>query len=136
MRSGLGIVAGIQQLMLPNISLPLQVQVRVGIHTGLVVAGEMGSGEYREQRAIVGETPNIAARLQGTAQPNSSGHQCYDLSSDNRVCLNARTWDHRRSRALPLRCRCTESVRESEAQSRFEVAVRTGLTPLIGRAHE
>ncbi len=43
----------------------ISVAVRIGIHTGLVVAGEMGGGEAREKRAIVGETPNIAARLQG-----------------------------------------------------------------------
>ena len=45
--------------------------MRVGVHTGLVVAGEMGSGENLETLAIVGETPNIAARLQEAAEPNS-----------------------------------------------------------------
>jgi class 3 adenylate cyclase len=70
-RAGLGIVGTMPELLLPNIRLPHPLQVRIGIHTGLVVAGEMGSGEYREQLAIVGETPNIAARLQEHAQPNS-----------------------------------------------------------------
>src|SRR6266540_2653397 len=46
-------------------------QVRIGIHTGLVVAGEMGVGDQSEPLAIVGETPNIAARLQEKALPNS-----------------------------------------------------------------
>jgi Adenylate and Guanylate cyclase catalytic domain len=50
--------------------LPQPLSVRIGIHTGLVVAGEMGSGETREPLAIVGETPNIAARLQELAAPN------------------------------------------------------------------
>jgi class 3 adenylate cyclase len=46
-------------------------QTRVGIATGLVVVGDlMGSGASQKQ-AIVGETPNLAARLQGVAQPNS-----------------------------------------------------------------
>ena len=46
-------------------------QTRVGIATGLVVVGDLiGSGESQEQ-AIVGETPNLAARLQGVAEPNS-----------------------------------------------------------------
>ena len=45
---------------------------RIGIHTGLVVAGEMGSGLTRERLAIVGETPNIAARLQDAALPDSA----------------------------------------------------------------
>lgn len=46
-------------------------QVRIGIHTGLVVVGEMGAGETREPMAIVGETPNIAARFQEIANPNT-----------------------------------------------------------------
>ena len=46
-------------------------QTRVGIATGLVVIGDLiGSGASQEQ-AIVGETPNLAARLQGIAEPNS-----------------------------------------------------------------
>jgi class 3 adenylate cyclase/predicted ATPase len=47
-----------------------RLQVRVGIHTGLVVVGEIGGGERREQLAL-GDTPNIAARLQGLAEPNT-----------------------------------------------------------------
>ena len=43
-------------------------QVRIGIHTGLVVAGEMGSGRPTGTPGIVGETPNIAARLQGNSR--------------------------------------------------------------------
>ena len=49
----------------------LQLTVRLGVHTGLVVAGEMGGGETVEPMAIVGETPNIAARLQEVAEPNA-----------------------------------------------------------------
>ena len=46
-------------------------QTRVGIATGLVVVGDLvGTGEAQE-RAIVGETPNVAARLQGIAEPNT-----------------------------------------------------------------
>src|SRR5215831_13800684 len=46
-------------------------QVRIGIHTGLVVVGEMGSEDYRDPTAIVGETPNIAARLQEITEPDT-----------------------------------------------------------------
>ena len=45
-------------------------QVRIGIHTGLVVVGEMGAGAHLDPTAIVGETPNIAARLQALAPPD------------------------------------------------------------------
>ena len=49
---------------------PVPLQTRVGIATGLVVVGDLiGSGEAQE-RGIVGETPNLAARLQGIAEPN------------------------------------------------------------------
>ena len=44
--------------------------VRVGIHTGLVVVGEMGGGGRQEQLAL-GDTPNLAARLQGLAAPDT-----------------------------------------------------------------
>src|SRR5262245_63046377 len=48
----------------------VQLAVRLGIHTGLVVVGEVGSGTRQEQLAL-GETPNLAARLQGIAAPNT-----------------------------------------------------------------
>ena len=48
----------------------VQVQVRIGLHTGMAVIGEMGSGDRYEQLAM-GDTPNIAARMQGLAAPNT-----------------------------------------------------------------
>src|SRR5207248_4459782 len=70
-RAGLEIVGAMQevprQLTLP---LPQPLQVRIGIHSGLVVVGEMGGRDYREAMAL-GETPNIAARLQGLAEPDT-----------------------------------------------------------------
>jgi class 3 adenylate cyclase len=70
-RAGLGIVEAMQHLSFPTIALPRPLQVRIGIHTGLVVAGEMGVSDQPEPLAIVGETPNIAARLQDLAQPDT-----------------------------------------------------------------
>jgi len=58
-----------QQRQLPGQDYDLD--IRVGIHTGLVVAGKVGAGETREEFAIVGEAPNIAARLQGVAELNA-----------------------------------------------------------------
>src|SRR5262249_21505994 len=110
-------------------------QVRIGIHTGLVVAGEMGSWEYREQLAIVGETPNIAARLQDLVPPNSV------LISPTTARLVAGLFDCQDLGPQTLKGLSTplsvyRVIGESEAQSRFEVAVRAGLTPLVGREHE
>ena len=65
-RAGLEIVAGVTGL---QTHAPLQ--TRVGIATGVVIVGDLiGSGEAQE-RGIVGETPNLAARLQGVAEPNA-----------------------------------------------------------------
>jgi class 3 adenylate cyclase len=70
--AGLGIVEGIGALNRELVgSHGVELGIRVGIHTGLVVAGEMGGGETRDADAIVGETPNIAARLEGLATPNT-----------------------------------------------------------------
>ena len=69
--AGLGITRGMAAL---NQRLAADKDVtlatRVGIGTGLVVVGEMGAGETHEAMAVVGETPNIAARLQELAKPN------------------------------------------------------------------
>ena len=48
----------------------IQLAVRMGIHTGLVVVGEMGGAGRQEQLAL-GEVPNIASRIQGLAAPNT-----------------------------------------------------------------
>jgi class 3 adenylate cyclase len=70
-RAGLGIVEALGPL---NTRLTqergVQLAVRLGVHTGLVVVGEMGGGTRQEQLAL-GETPNLAARLQSLAAPNT-----------------------------------------------------------------
>jgi len=69
-RAGLELVAAVGGL---KTHAPLQ--TRVGIATGLVVVGDLiGSGASREQ-AIVGETPNLAARLQGIAELEKTAHE-------------------------------------------------------------
>jgi class 3 adenylate cyclase len=65
-RAGLELVSAVRDL-----KTHVTLQTRVGIATGLVVAGDLiGSGSAQEQ-AVVGETPNLAARLQGVAEPNA-----------------------------------------------------------------
>ncbi len=133
-RVGLEIVRVMQAFPLPSRQVRHQLQVRIGIHTGLVVVGEVGGGAKREQLAV-GETLNVAARLQEKAPPNSvvvspttyrlvTGlFECQDLGPQTLKGISTRVSVYR-------------VVRESEAQSRFEAAVRAGLTPLIGREHE
>jgi len=70
-RAGLGIVDALEQLT-PRLTQTrgVQVAVHLGSHTGLVVVGDVGSGTRQEQLAL-GEPPNLAARLQGLAAPNT-----------------------------------------------------------------
>ncbi|HJZ04529.1 MAG TPA: adenylate/guanylate cyclase domain-containing protein, partial [Patescibacteria group bacterium] len=133
-KAGLEIVVAISELPLKT-QLQQTLQVRVGIHSGLVVVGEMGGGKKREPMAIVGETPNIAARLQGLAEPNtvviSSAtyrlveglFDCQDLGLHTLKGVSAPVQMYR-------------ILGESAVRSRFEVAVSKGLTPLIGREQE
>ena len=68
-RAGLELIPAVSAL-----KAPVSLQTRVGIATGLVVVGDLiGSGEAQE-RGIVGETPNLAARLQGIAEQNTDFH--------------------------------------------------------------
>src|SRR2546421_11758102 len=70
-RAGLGILHALDPLN-ARLTLPLgeRLAVRLGAHTGLVVVGSVGEGA-RQEHLAVGETPNLAARLQGLAAPNS-----------------------------------------------------------------
>ncbi len=71
LRAGLGIVEAFN-VPKSHVAPPgMTLSVRIGIATGLVVAGDLGSGERVEEKAIVGETPNVAARLQSLAKPNT-----------------------------------------------------------------
>jgi class 3 adenylate cyclase/predicted ATPase len=109
--------------------------VRLGIHTGLVVAGELGGGATREPLAIVGETPNIAARLQAVAEPNTVviSITTYQLVQGFFVCQDLGT-PPLKGVATPLQVYRVHG--ERAAESRFEAGRTTGLTPLIGRDEE
>ena len=130
-RAGLEIVTALDQA---RSQFPQPVQVRIGIHTGPVVVGEMGGGSRHEQLAL-GETPNIAARVQGKAKPD---HVVISAATQRLVAGLFETEDQGRhelkgiSTPQPL----YRVTAESTAQSRFEVAVQAGLTPLAGREHE
>ncbi|MGH8069202.1 MAG: adenylate/guanylate cyclase domain-containing protein [Candidatus Entotheonellia bacterium] len=134
-RAGLGMVEAIQQLNTrvgARHAVPLQ--VRLGIHTGPVVVGPMGAGDRQEQLAL-GETPNIAARLQGLAAPDTVvlGEATYHLVQGFVTCddLGAQPL---KGVATPVRM--YRVLGESGAQSRLDVAVTRGLTPLVGREAE
>jgi class 3 adenylate cyclase len=110
-------------------------QTRVGIATGLVVVGDLiGSGAAQEQ-AIVGETPNLAARLQGVAEPNS----VVIAESTRRLVGNLFELDDLGAHVLkgisgPLRA--WAALGPASVEGRFEAFHATGLTELVGREEE
>ena len=112
----------------------IHLAIRVGIHTGLVVIGEMGGARRQEQLAL-GETPNVAARLQGLAAPDTVlvSAATYRLIQGFFVFqdLGAHTL-----RGVVESVPVYQIVEASVAQSRLEVASRSGLTPLVGREAE
>ena len=129
-RAGLELIAAVSSI---KSNAPLQ--TRVGIATGLVVVGDLvGSGEAQE-RGIVGETPNLAARLQGIAEPNTvviaettrkllgNLFELEDLGAKDLkgIAGPVRTW---------------AALRASSAEGRFEALHGTGLTALVGREEE
>jgi class 3 adenylate cyclase/predicted ATPase len=134
-RTGLGILAAMEDL---NTGLQkakgIQLAIRIGVHTGLVVVGEMGGGGRQEQLAL-GETPNIAARIQGLTAPNTLvvSRATYRLIQGYFACqdLGEQTL---RGVAEPITV--YRVLSESGATSRLDVAQPRGLTPLVGRESE
>jgi class 3 adenylate cyclase len=68
-RAGLDLVAKVSQLLLPTGDL---LQVRVGVATGVVIVGDIVGDESAQEQVVVGETPNLAFRLQSVAPPNTT----------------------------------------------------------------
>ncbi|MCH7667527.1 MAG: AAA family ATPase, partial [Acidobacteria bacterium] len=134
--AALGIVAEIGDLEWTRDRLEgIELGVRVGIHTGLVVAGDIGSGEAREREGIVGETPNIAARLEGMAQPNTVviSDSTQRLVEGLFLCDDLGPQDLRGVSEPVTVYRVRE---ESGAHGRFEAITTADLTPLVGRESE
>jgi predicted ATPase len=112
-----------------------RLRLRVGIATGLVVVGDLlGQGAAQEQ-AVVGETPNLAARLQALAQPG----QVVIGASTRR--LTGGLFDYEDLGAIEIKgfsepVVASRVLRESGAESRFEARRGPDLTPLVGRDEE
>jgi class 3 adenylate cyclase/tetratricopeptide (TPR) repeat protein len=110
-------------------------QVRIGIATGTVVVGELvGEGAAQEQ-AVIGETPNLAARLQTLAEPGTV------LISASTHRLIGGHFEYRNLGPVTLKgwegpVPTWQVLSTSEVESRFEAQHQTGLTPLIGRDEE
>lgn len=128
-RAGLALVDAVSRLEADE-----RLRLRVGIATGLVVVGDLiGTGAAQEQ-AVVGETPNLAARLQSLAEPDAV------VIAQSTHRLTAGLFDYADLGAVEAKG-YAEPVRawrvrgESAAESRFE-ALRSGETSLVGREEE
>ena len=129
-RAGLELVAAVGDL-----KTHATLQTRVGIATGLVVVGDLiGSGASQEQ-AIVGETPNLAARLQGTAEPNS-----VVIAESTRKLLGnlfeLEDLGAKDLKGISEPVRAWAALRAGSAEGRFEAFHASGLTELVGREEE
>jgi class 3 adenylate cyclase/tetratricopeptide (TPR) repeat protein len=129
-RAGLALVE-----IVPKLPTAAASQVRVGIATGLVVVGDLiGSGEAQE-RGIVGETPNLAARLQGIAEPNT-----VVIADGTRRLLGNLFELHdlgpKDLKGIAGSSRAWAVLRVSSMESRFEALHTTGLSALVGREEE
>ena len=129
-RAGVELVAGVTVL---KSHVPMQ--TRVGVATGLVVIGDLiGSGASQEQ-AIVGETPNLAARLQSIAEPNTVviAESTRRLIGNLFELVDLGTKD---LKGISGSVRAWAALRASSVQGRFEAFHASDLTALVGREEE
>ena len=129
-RAGLELIAAVTGL-----KTHAALQTRVGIATGLVVVGDLiGSGASQEQ-AIVGETPNLAARLQGVAEPNS-----VVIAESTRKLLGdlfeLEDLGAKDLKGVEGPARAWTALRPASVEGRFDAFHASGLTELVGREEE
>jgi class 3 adenylate cyclase/predicted ATPase len=129
-RAGLELVAAVGAL---KTHAPLQ--TRIGIATGLVVVGDLiGSGASQEQ-AIIGETPNLAARLQGVAEPNS----VVIAESTRKLVGNLfklRDLGSQELKGITGAIKAWAALRLAFIESRFDALRADGMTEFVGRDEE
>jgi class 3 adenylate cyclase len=130
-RAGLGVIDAVDRLAVESVKL----QARVGIATGLVVVGDLiGEGSAQEQ-AVVGETPNLAARLQALAEPGA-----VVIAASTRRLIGD-LFEYRDLGAVEVKGIAVpvpvwQVLRPSAVASRFEALRGAALTPLVGRDEE
>jgi class 3 adenylate cyclase len=134
-RAGLAITEAVRSLDLdPGAGRRLAVRARVGVHTGLVVLGEMGSGERRERADVVGDVPNIASRVQAMAD------DCVVVSeATERLTRGFFHYEDMGDVALkgvarPMRL--FRALSETGVTARLDAVESSGLTPMVGREEE
>ncbi len=130
-RAGLNVLDAVSTI--PKID-DVLLQVRVGIATGRVLAGDIVGEGASEERSVLGETPNLAARLQGLATPNSVViAEATKHLVDGRFDLESLEPQMVKGLSEPVHAFQARAIRGT---SRFEAATSGGLSSFIGRQSE
>jgi len=129
-RAALQLIAAVSAL-----EAPVPLQIRIGIATGVVIVGDLLVSGDAQERGIVGETPNLAARLQMIAAPNTV------VIADATRKLLGNLFELQDLGAKDLKgiqgaVRAWAALRPSSVASRFEAFHASALTPLVGREEE
>lgn len=134
--AGLGIVDSINSVDWTSLcGHPLSIAVRIGISTGIVVAGDLIGKDAAEEEAVIGETPNLAARLQSLARPNTVllASRTRRLVAEQFVLTSL--GEHTlKGFAQPVDVWRAES--STDSPTRFEAKWAAGVTPLVNRSAE
>ena len=129
-RAGLELIKAVAAL-----KSPVSLQTRVGIATGLVVVGDLVGSGASQELAIVGETPNLAARLQGIAEPNM-----VVIAEGTRGLLGnlfeLEDLGPKDLKGIAGPVRAFAALRPASVEGRFEAMHATDLTDLVGRDEE
>ena len=128
-RAGLAVIEAIGTLQAPEL-----LQARIGLATGLVVVGDLIGAGAAQERTVVGETPNLAARLQALAAPDTI------VIADSTRRLVGSLFEYQslgevELKGLPVPVPAFRVLGEGQVGNRF-AALRSGATPLVGRAEE
>jgi class 3 adenylate cyclase/predicted ATPase len=131
-RTGLDAVAAVSRLVLDN---DVSLQARVGIATGRVVVGDLVGESAAEAEAVAGETPNLAARLEGVAAPGQVviGPLTRELVGE---AFELEDLGGRELKGFDESVRVWRVLREGEIDSRYEAKHVGGALPLVGRQEE
>jgi class 3 adenylate cyclase/predicted ATPase len=129
-RASLALIDAVASLPTPE---PLQ--VRIGVATGLVLVGDLIGSGVANKHGIIGETPNLAARLQTLAEPNT-----VVISESTRKLLGSlfelRDLGLKDLKGIPGPTHAWSVLRASSVESRFEALRGSVLTALVGRKEE
>jgi class 3 adenylate cyclase len=131
-RAGLSVTAAVAELAAPGGG---SLAARVGIATGLVVVGHLVGEEEARERAVVGETPNLAARLQEVAEPG----RVVVAEATRRLLGDLFTYrdlDARLLKGFAEPIRAWSILGEGAAESRFDARHGASTTALVGRDQE